>query len=99
MAMGALLAIRELKLRCPQDVSVIGFDDLDVTELMDPPLASIRQPGYQMGATAVQMLLDRVNVDEVRAAPGQHRVLETELRIRESVAPPKTASRSRRQSR
>lgn len=99
MAMGALLAIRELKLRCPQDVSVIGFDDLDVTELMDPPLASIRQPGYQMGATAVQMLLDRVNMDEVRAAPGQHRVLETELRIRESVAPPKTASRSRRQSR
>jgi len=96
MAMGTLLAIRELKLRCPQDVSVIGFDDLDVTELMDPPLASIRQPGYQMGATAVQMLLDRVNVDEVRAAPGQHRVLETELRVRESVAPPKTASRAPR---
>ena len=99
MAMGTLLAIRELKLRCPQDVSVIGFDDLDVTELMDPPLASIRQPGYQMGATAVQMLLDRVNVDEVRAAPGQHRVLETELRVRESVAPPKTASRVPRQPR
>ncbi|MGB8480764.1 MAG: LacI family DNA-binding transcriptional regulator [Acidobacteriaceae bacterium] len=99
MAMGTLLAIRELKLRCPQDVSVIGFDDLDVTELMDPPLASIRQPGYQMGATAVQMLLDRVNLDEVRVAPGQHRVLETELRVRESVAPPKTASRGKQQSR
>jgi DNA-binding LacI/PurR family transcriptional regulator len=97
MAMGALLAIRELKLRCPRDVSVIGFDDLDVTELMDPPLSSIRQPGYQMGATAVQMLLDRVNLDEVRISPGQHRVLETELRIRESVAPPHAANRSRRQ--
>jgi len=96
MAMGTLLAIRELKLRCPHDVSVIGFDDLDVTELMDPPLASIRQPGYQMGTTAVQMLLDRVNLDEVRATPGQHRVLETELRIRESVAPPKSISRGKR---
>ncbi|HEY5255374.1 MAG TPA: LacI family DNA-binding transcriptional regulator [Acidobacteriaceae bacterium] len=99
MAMGALLAIRELKLRCPRDVSVIGFDDLDVTELMDPPLSSIRQPGYQMGATAVRMLLDRVNVDEVRASPGLHRVLETELRIRESIEPPSTANRSRRQPR
>ncbi len=98
MAMGALLAIRELNLRCPQDVSVIGFDDLDVTELMVPPLASVHQPGYQMGATAVQMLLDRVNLAEVRAGPGLHRVLETELRIRESVAPPKAESRGRRQS-
>lgn len=96
MAMGALLAIRELNLRCPQDISVIGFDDLDVTELMDPPLASVRQPGYQMGATAVQMLLDRVNLAEKRASPGQHRVLETELRIRESVAPPKNRSRNPR---
>ena len=47
MAMGALLAIRELKLRCPQDVSVIGFDDLDVTELMDPPLASSASRGIR----------------------------------------------------
>ncbi|MGC1869595.1 MAG: LacI family DNA-binding transcriptional regulator [Acidobacteriaceae bacterium] len=98
MAMGTLLAIRELQLRCPHDVSVIGFDDLDVTELMDPTLASVRQSGYQMGATAVQMLLDRVNVDEIRAAPGRHRVLETELRIRKSVAPPSATNQGQRQT-
>ncbi|HEX4020379.1 MAG TPA: LacI family DNA-binding transcriptional regulator [Acidobacteriaceae bacterium] len=98
MAMGVLLAIRELGLRCPQDVSVMGFDDLDVTELMDPPLATIHQPGYQLGATAVQMLLDQV---KGREGPAQHCVLKTELRVRESVAPPsvqKRAARSKRRS-
>ncbi|MES2220729.1 MAG: substrate-binding domain-containing protein [Acidobacteriota bacterium] len=63
-------------------VSVVGFDDLNVTELMDPPLTSIRRPGYPMGATAVQILLDRVRLDEVGIAQGRHRVRETELRIR-----------------
>jgi len=88
IAMGVLQAIRHLGLRCPEDVSVVGFDDLEFSSLLHPPLSSVYQPGYQLGATAARLLLDRVNGD---TGPAKHIVLETELRIRESVAPPKDA--------
>jgi LacI family transcriptional regulator len=85
MAMGVLLAIRELGLHCPRDVSLFGFDGLEVTELMDPPLSSVLQPGYQLGSMGVQVLLERVN-DPARQF--RHHVLPTELRLRASVAAP-----------
>lgn len=85
IAMGVIQAIRDLSLRCPEDVSVMGFDDLDFAALINPPLASVFQPGYQLGATAARILLDRVQGDK---GPARHVVLQTELRIRESVAPP-----------
>lgn len=88
IAMGVLQAIRELGLRCPEDVSVMGFDDLDFAALINPPLASVLQPGYQLGATAARILLDRVHGD---GGPARHIVLPTELRIRESVAPPRAS--------
>lgn len=84
IALGVIEAVRELGLRCPADVSVIGFDDLAFSSLIDPPLASIYQPGYQLGATAARILLDRVSGDN---GPARHIVLPTELRIRNSVAP------------
>ena len=83
IALGILLAIREMGLRCPEDVSVIGFDDLDVAENTNPSLSSVYQPGYQLGATAARMLLDRISGDK---GPARHTVLQTELRIRESIA-------------
>jgi len=86
IAMGVLQAIHELGLRCPEDVSVMGFDDLDFAALINPPLASVLQPGYQLGATAARILLDRVHGDD---GPARHIVLPTELRIRESIAPPR----------
>jgi LacI family transcriptional regulator len=85
MAMGALLAIREANLRCPEDVSLIGFDGLDLTEVTTPQLSSVYQSPYQLGATAAQLVLDRV-ADQ--ACPVRQVVLKTELKIRESVAPP-----------
>lgn len=93
IAMGVIQAVRELGLHCPDDVSIIGFDDLDFAALINPPLASVLQPGYQLGATAARILLDRVEGD---ASPARHVVLETELRIRESVAPPRPIAASRR---
>lgn len=86
IALGVIEAIRELGLHCPADVSVIGFDDLAVSSLIDPPLASVYQPGYQLGATAARILLDRVSGED---GPARHMVLPTELRIRNSVAPPR----------
>ncbi len=85
IALGVLLAIRELRLRCPEDVSVVGFDNLDFAETTSPSLSSVHQPGYQLGSTAARMLLDRVSGD---TGPAKHCVLETELKIRESVAAP-----------
>ena len=85
IALGSLLAIREEKLHCPEDISLIGFDGLDLTETTTPQLSSVYQSPYQLGATAAQLALDRV---ANRENPGRHIVLKTELRVRESVAPP-----------
>jgi DNA-binding LacI/PurR family transcriptional regulator len=85
VALGALLAIRELGLRCPEDISLIGFDDLDLAETTNPALSSVSQSGYQLGTSATRILLDRLEGDK---GPSKHLVLETSLKIRNSVAPP-----------
>lgn len=85
IALGVLQAIREAGLRCPEDISIMGFDGLDLTEMTTPQLSSVYQSPYQLGATAAQLALDRVNE---KNSPVRKIVLKTELRIRESVAPP-----------
>ncbi len=89
MAFGVLQAARELNLRCPEDLSIAGFDSLEFTELTDPSLTSVYQPGYQLGATAARLLLQRI--DGMRSAPKKV-LLPTELRKRNSVGPPHAAS-------
>ena len=85
MAMGTLLAIRNMGLRCPEDVSVCGFDGLEMAELTDPPLSSVVQPGYQLCSLGIKLLLDRVANPERQF---RHEVLATELRVRASTGPP-----------
>jgi LacI family transcriptional regulator, galactose operon repressor len=85
IAMGVIEAMRSLGLKCPEEISIAGFDDLEFAALLNPSLTSVFQPGYQLGATAARILLDRVNGD---TGPARHIVLQTELKIRESVAPP-----------
>ena len=85
IALGILLALREAGLRCPQDISVMGFDDLDLAEVTNPSLSSVSQSGYQLGTTATRILLDRIQGD---TGPAKHVVLETALKLRDSVAPP-----------
>jgi LacI family transcriptional regulator len=89
IALGALLAIREAGLRCPEDVSLMGFDDLDFAEMTNPSLSSVSQSGYQLGTTAATILLDRLGGDK---SPPKHLVLPTSLRLRHSVAGPPAAS-------
>jgi LacI family transcriptional regulator len=57
MAIGALQAIREAGLRCPEDVAVVGYDDIIVAEHTRPPLSTVRVPAVQLGRTAAEMLL------------------------------------------
>jgi LacI family transcriptional regulator len=85
MALGTLQAVRESNLRCPEDVSVVGFDNLEFTEFTDPALTTVHQPGYQLGATAARRLLERI--DGFSPKP-RNLLLQTELKIRNSVAAP-----------
>jgi DNA-binding LacI/PurR family transcriptional regulator len=86
IALGALLAVREAGLRCPEDISILGFDDMDLCETTNPSLSSVSQSGYQLGTTAAKLLLDRKGGD---TSPAKHMILETSLHLRDSVAPPK----------
>ena len=86
MTLGALLAIRELNLSIPRDVSVIGFDDMEWAPLASPPLTTIAQPTYEMGSRSAQMLLDKVEGGSV-SRPTKV-LLEPALILRDSTAPP-----------
>ena len=96
IALGALLAIREDGLRCPEDISLVGFDGLDLTEITTPQLTSVYQSPYQLGAAAVQLAIDRLAQE---SGPARRIVLKTKLKIRESVAPPKTTEMAARSGR
>lgn len=82
LAIGAIAAARALRLRCPEDVSIVGFDDLDFAELTEPALTTVFQPGYHIGSLACQLLLDRVRGAD---HPPERKILDTELRVRNSV--------------
>ena len=84
-AAGVLQAARHLGQSVPHDVSVVGFDDLPLTQLTDPPLTTVHQPVRRKGEEAAQMLLS--SIDGTRSAIGEHRVLETRLVVRRSTAP------------
>lgn len=92
LSLGVLLALRELKIRCPEDVSVLGFDDAEWAEAISPPLSVMRQPVYDIGVKACELLLARTEGRGRR--PAQHR-LKGQLIERESVAaPPQVPSAS-----
>jgi len=81
MAIGAMRALNSLGYRVPQDVAVVGFDDIELSSLMSPPLTTVRQPKHQIGAKAMEILLDRINAKPMRT---YRTVLNYELVIRES---------------
>jgi len=60
MTLGALRALHELSVRIPEDVALVGFDDMPWAGDLNPPLTAVAQPGYEMGQQAVQLLLRRL---------------------------------------
>ncbi len=84
MAIGAMRALREMRLNVPGDVSVVGFDDVDVSTRTDPPLTTIHQPIRRKGEEAVRLLLTVVERRDL--VPPEHRRLETRLIVRGSTA-------------
>jgi LacI family transcriptional regulator len=83
VAAGLYRALYELGLRVPDDVSVVGFDDIPLAEYLSVPLTTIRMPKARMGALAAEMLIKHVESQMV--LPPQHAMLESELIERASV--------------
>jgi LacI family transcriptional regulator len=84
-AFGLYEAARQRGLRIPQDLSVVGFDDLPMARWVSPPLTTVRQPLAEMGQAAAQMLGDLIEGIELRSGRVE---LSTGLIMRESTAPP-----------
>lgn len=91
IAIGAVRRLEESGLRVPDDVSVVGFDDVELAGGMRPALTTVRQPAQEMGRRAAELLL-RALVDDVPIGDGVT-VLPVELMVRDSTAPP-TGERS-----
>jgi DNA-binding LacI/PurR family transcriptional regulator len=85
MAIGVIWAARELGLRVPRDLSVVGFDDLDVAPHSNPPLTTVRQPIRQKGEESAKLLLRMIASPDLERP--EHKVLETRLIIRGSTGP------------
>jgi len=83
-AIGAIRAIQEQGMRVPQDISVMGFDDIPGAAFHSPSLTTVRQPLNRMGEVAAQSLLDRI---EGRKEYPSEIAIEPELVVRESTAP------------
>jgi LacI family transcriptional regulator len=86
MAFGAARAFLEAGLEIPRDISIIGFDNLELSAVMHPPLTTIHQPKYEMGRAGVEMILAAVENKEPRLA--EHRTLGVRLIERQSCAAP-----------
>jgi len=89
-ALGALRHVRSLGIRVPQDVSIVGFDDIHLSVQSDPPLTTLHQPRFEIGYAAMTLL-----IDILAGAPDlvTQQTLQVELVVRASTAPPAGSGR------
>lgn len=87
LALGAIVAARKLKRRCPRDISVVGYNDMPFMDLVDPPLTTVRVPQLDIGAEAARLLLSLLVEDG--SMPVKHVRLTPELMVRGSTAAPR----------
>ena len=82
LTLGALEAIHSKNIKIPEEISIIGFDDMPWSISLNPPLTAVRQPGFDIGRKAAEMLYERI------ANPSKKNesvILDTELMIRKST--------------
>lgn len=84
LAIGALLAARNLGVRIPEDLSIVGFDDAPAGAFLTPPLTTVRQPLLEIGELATRLLIQQIEGETV---PVTAHLLEPELVVRGSTAP------------
>jgi LacI family transcriptional regulator len=85
LALGCLDALADSAMRCPDDVSVVGCNDMPFTDRFSPPLTTINISHDALGAAAAELLLERLDSPQ---APNRTVVIEPSLVVRESTAPP-----------
>jgi DNA-binding LacI/PurR family transcriptional regulator len=85
-AVGALHASRKIGLRVPEDISIIGFDNVEVSTMTDPAITTIEQPSTQIGYQSCELLIEKINNPSI---PRKQIIMDTELIVRESTAPRK----------
>jgi LacI family transcriptional regulator, galactose operon repressor len=78
------MSTRERELRIPDDISVVGFDDVPWATLLQPPLTAVAQSTYELGQRAAELLLERIKQPE---RPVAHIELKTSLIVRGSTRP------------
>lgn len=78
--MGALRRLKELGLKVPEDMSLVGFDDLDTTRMLETPLTSVRQPKQEQGRLSAKLVVNLLKGDDLVGSS----VLKPELVVRES---------------
>ncbi len=93
-AIGAIRALREAGLRVPQDVSVVGFDDVQSAAFQNPGLTTVRQPLRTMGILAAESLVRQIGAGDGHP-PAKQLVVDPELVVRESTCPPPEARHGR----
>jgi len=86
LALGALRAIHERGLRVPQDIALVGFNDIPIASMVDPPLTTVHQPAFEMGQVAMSLLRDLI---AGRPPPERQVRLPTSLVVRQSCGCPK----------
>jgi LacI family transcriptional regulator len=84
LSLGALLAIKDCGLRCPQDVSLVGFDDHPWAAVSDPPLTVVRQPARKIGQVSAEMILALIHNQPV---PEKNVILACDVVERQSCRP------------
>lgn len=97
MSLGALKAIEELELRCPEDIALATFDDLPLTEVFRPHLTAVSQPAFSIGYVGAELLIQRIEAQGTPDLPVAIR-LPTQLKVRESTLGflrPKTSKSAR----
>jgi LacI family transcriptional regulator len=90
-AIGAIRALHDAQLRVPQDISVIGFDDIPQAAFQTPSLTTIRQPLHEMGKLSAQLLLQRLHS---RGAAPREVAVKPQLIVRESTGPSREVSKA-----
>ena len=91
LALGCYDAFEQAGLRCPDDISVVGYNDMPFADRFTPPLTTVRVPHYELGATAAGLMLEQLRATDV---PPRQLLLEPELVVRGSTTEPVRTSRS-----
>ncbi|MBU4313949.1 MAG: substrate-binding domain-containing protein, partial [Actinobacteria bacterium] len=81
VAFGVMYAIRKKGMRIPQDIALVGFDNVSLSEYVDPPLTTVNLPGFDIGKNVASLLIDIIEKNENK---NKKIILEAHMVIRKS---------------